>query len=41
ANKIGVKQATIAKWERDGAVYRKKTREKLARAFGISEKSFL
>jgi len=41
ADKIGVKQASVAKWEREGAVYRKKTREKLARVFGISEDSFL
>jgi ribosome-binding protein aMBF1 (putative translation factor) len=41
ADKIGVKQASVAKWERAGAVYRKKTREKLARVFSISEDSFL
>jgi ribosome-binding protein aMBF1 (putative translation factor) len=41
ADKIGVKQASVAKWERAGAVYRKKTREKLARVFGMSEESFL
>jgi len=41
ADKIGVKQASVSKWERAGAVYRKKTREKLARVFGISEDSFL
>jgi len=41
ADKIGVKQASVAKWERAGAVYRKKTREKLAKVFGISEDSFL
>ena len=40
ANRIGVKQATVAKWERQGAVYRKATREKLAKAFGIKEESF-
>ncbi|MBT3368783.1 MAG: helix-turn-helix transcriptional regulator [Nitrospina sp.] len=40
ANRIGVKQATVAKWEREGAVYRKSTRQKLAKAFGISETSF-
>ncbi len=40
ANRIGVKQATVAKWERKGAVYRKATRQKLAKAFGISEASF-
>jgi len=40
ANRIGVKQATVAKWEREGAVYRKVTRQKLAKIFGISETSF-
>ena len=41
ADQLGVKQATVAKWERQGSVYRKKTREKLAKVFGISEGSFL
>ncbi len=40
ARRIGVKQATVAKWERQGAVYRKSTREKLAKSFGINETSF-
>ena len=40
ANKLGVKQSVIAKWERDGAVYRKATRNKLAAVFGIGEESF-
>jgi len=40
ANRIGVKQATVAKWEREGAVYRKTTRQKLAKVFGISGASF-
>jgi len=40
ANRIGVKQATVAKWEREGAVYRRATREKFAKIFGISEASF-
>jgi len=40
ANRIGVKQATVAKWEREGAVYRRATREKLAKVFGINETSF-
>ncbi len=40
ANRIGVKQATVAKWEREGAVYRKATRQKLAKALGISEATF-
>ncbi len=41
ARRLGVKQATVAKWERKGAVYRKKTREKLAEVFTISEDAFL
>jgi len=40
ARRIGVKQATVAKWEREGAVYRKATRQKLAKVFGVSEASF-
>ncbi|MEA3359324.1 MAG: helix-turn-helix transcriptional regulator [Thermodesulfobacteriota bacterium] len=40
ANRIGVKQATVAKWEREGAVYRKATKQKLAKVFGISEAGF-
>lgn len=40
AGRLGVKQATVAKWEREGAVYRKATRQKLARAFGIDEATF-
>ena len=40
ARQIGVKQATVAKWEREGAVYRRTTRQKLAKVFGISETSF-
>ena len=40
ASRIGVKQAAVAKWEREGAVYRKATRQKLAKAFGIGETSF-
>ena len=41
ADRLGLRQATIAKWERQGATYRKNTREKLARLFGIDEGSFL
>ena len=41
ADQLGVKQATVAKWERKGAVYRKKTREKLGKIFCINEESFL
>jgi DNA-binding XRE family transcriptional regulator len=40
ANRTGVKQSTVAKWEREGAVYRKATRQKLAKVFDISETSF-
>ncbi len=40
ADRLGVKQATVAKWERQGAVYRKQTRQKLARVFKINEDSF-
>jgi len=40
ADRIGVKQSTVAKWERQGAVYRKSTREKLAKVFAIGEESF-
>ena len=41
ADRLGVKQATVAKWERQGAVYRKNTREKMGKIFGINEESFL
>ena len=41
AKRLGAKQSTVAKWERNGAVYRRATREKLARVFGIDEESFL
>jgi ribosome-binding protein aMBF1 (putative translation factor) len=40
ANRIGVKQSTVAKWEKKGAVYRTATRQKLAKVFEISEVSF-
>ncbi len=40
ADRVGVKQSTVAKWEREGAVYRKATREKLAKVFGVKEESF-
>lgn len=40
ARRLNVSQATIAKWEREGAVYRIATREKLAAVFGISRASF-
>ena len=41
ADRLGVKQSTIAKWETKEAVYRKSTRKKFARAFGINEENFL
>jgi ribosome-binding protein aMBF1 (putative translation factor) len=41
ARRLGAKQATVAKWERQGVVYRKKTREKLAKVFAIGEEVFL
>ena len=41
AERLGVKQSTIAKWERIGATYQKKTRTKLASAFGVNEEIFL
>ena len=41
AERLGVKQSTIAKWERKDAVYRKKTRQKFAKVFGLNEESFL
>lgn len=40
AHKMNVRQSTIAKWERQGAVYRKATRKKFAEIFGIGESSF-
>jgi ribosome-binding protein aMBF1 (putative translation factor) len=41
AKKMKVKQSTIAKWERQGAVYRKTTRKKFAEFFGVNESSFM
>jgi len=40
AHKLGVKQSTVAKWERKRAVYREKTRKKFSRVFGMDESSF-
>ena len=40
ANRIGVKQSSVAKWETEGAVYRKITRLKFAAAFGEGEEIF-
>ena len=41
ADRLEVKQSTVAKWERKEAVFRKKTRQKLARIFGVNEETFL
>lgn len=41
AQKMKVKQSTIAKWERQGAVYRKTTRKKFAEIFSANESSFM
>ena len=41
ADRLEVKQATVAKWERKDAAYRKKTRQKLAKVFGVNEETFL
>ncbi|RJR40174.1 MAG: XRE family transcriptional regulator [Desulfobacteraceae bacterium] len=40
ARRMGVKQATVAKWEREGAIYRRQTRQRLAKVFEIAEESF-
>ena len=40
AERLGVKQSTIAKWERNNVAYQKKTRQKLAKIFRINEESF-
>ena len=41
ADRLEVKQSTVAKWERKEAVYRKKTRQKFARVFRVTEETFL
>ena len=41
ADRLDVKQSTVAKWETEGAVYRKKTRLKFAKAFGVNKEIFL
>jgi ribosome-binding protein aMBF1 (putative translation factor) len=41
ANRLGVKQSTVAKWETKDAVYRKITRLKFAEAFGVGEEIFI
>ncbi len=40
ARKLNVKQSTVAKWERKDAVYRKETRKKFSKIFGIDESCF-
>ena len=40
AKRLGVKQSSIAKWEKNGAVYRKETRDKLAKVFEVNEDAF-
>jgi ribosome-binding protein aMBF1 (putative translation factor) len=41
AHRMNVRQSTIAKWERQGTVYRKATRKKFADVFRIDESSFM
>ena len=41
ADRLKVKQSTVAKWERKNAIYRKKTRQKLAGVFEVNEETFL
>jgi ribosome-binding protein aMBF1 (putative translation factor) len=41
ADKMNVKQSTIAKWERRGAVYRKATRIRFSEVFGVDESCFM
>jgi len=41
ADRLGVKQSTVAKWESKGAVYRKSTRQKFAKVFVVNEDIFL
>ena len=41
ARRLNVKQATVAKWERPGSVYQKKTRENLAKVLEVNESTFL
>ncbi len=41
ARRMNVKQSTIAKWERQNAVYRKATRKKFSDVFGLNEASFM
>lgn len=41
AERLCVRQSSVAKWERVGAVYRKGTREKLGKVFGVEDSVFL
>ncbi len=41
AGQLGVKQSTVAKWETKGAAYRKLTKQKVAKVFGVNEDIFL
>ena len=41
AKRLGVKQSTIAKWEKKGTTYRKQTRQKFAKVFRTNEEVFL
>lgn len=41
AQRLGVKQPTIANWERRDAVYRRSNRQRLESVFGADEQSFL
>ena len=40
ADKLGVKQSVVARWERNGAVYRGITRQKPAAVFEVEEDAF-
>jgi ribosome-binding protein aMBF1 (putative translation factor) len=40
ADRLGIKQSTVAKWETKGAVYRKSTRQKFTKVFGVNEDNF-
>jgi ribosome-binding protein aMBF1 (putative translation factor) len=41
ARRLNVKQSTIAKWEKKGAIYRKQSRQKFAEVFRTNEEVFL
>lgn len=40
ADRLGVKQSSVAKWEQPGAVYRYTTRKRLAEVFEVNESVF-